>query len=314
MRNGRRIVDFHVHVFDEIKGKSVGGLTRGLDDGKIVTGDIVSQFMPACYKDTSFPIDVCIERMDAVGVDQALLIQNPTIGDKNGYIDEAVRLHEDRLLGSIQVDMFDPGAADTIAKYARNPLTRVLKLEISEEYGWTGMYPQLRVCDSPEMQPVWDAVNREKLAIVYDIGGVGHRAWQLDQFAKLSDKMPDTPVLIEHFGGMNSTLYGVPWAMNRFDELIGLAKRDNVFLGITGVSLGLRQPDGGYQLAWEALKRAFNVVGSEKLIWGSDIPGTLRIQTYEQMIEWVEQAPFMSETDKDHIFALNSQVFLNALQ
>ncbi|MFQ7097327.1 MAG: amidohydrolase family protein [Christensenellales bacterium] len=309
MRNGRKILDMHMHVFDKIDGKSVGGKTVGLKDGKIRTGNIESQFMPANYHDTSFPVDACNRIMDSSGVDKALLIQNPTIGNKNDYISDSVKQYPDRFFGSVQVDMYDPDAAEQVATYAENPLVKVLKLEISEEYGWTGIYPKLQVCDSPEMQAIWEVVRDKDLRIVYDIGGVGHRAWQLDQFEKLSAKMKNTQVIIEHFGGMNMDLFGVPWAMNRFDELISLAKRDNIYLGLTAVSCMLADKKTGYDIAWEAVKRAASVIGYSKLIWGSDIPGTLRIYSYDELIEWIEKAPFISEAEKDLIFWKNGMAF-----
>ena len=116
--------------------------------------------------------------MDSSGVDKALLIQNPTIGNKMTiFLNQSNNIPI--VFGSVQVDMYDPDAAEQVATYAENPLVKVLKLEISEEYGWTGIYPKLQVCDSPEMQAIWEVVETKisELFMISVEWGIGPGSW-----------------------------------------------------------------------------------------------------------------------------------------
>ena len=54
-----------------------------------------------------------------------------------------------------------------IRQFAENQQTRVLKLEISEQDGWSGIYPSLKMHDSPEMRPVWEAVHDCGLIVTF---------------------------------------------------------------------------------------------------------------------------------------------------
>ena len=55
MRNGRKILDMHMHVFDKIDGKSVGGKTVGLKDGKIRTGILN---LSSCRRTIMIPVSL----------------------------------------------------------------------------------------------------------------------------------------------------------------------------------------------------------------------------------------------------------------
>lgn len=49
----------------------------------------------------------------------------------------------------------------------------VFKMEISEQYGWSGMHRDLRVFDSPGMSDLWDIASKYKMAVMFDTGLIG---------------------------------------------------------------------------------------------------------------------------------------------
>ena len=52
--------------------------------------------------------------------------------------------------------------------------------------------------------------------------------------------------------------------------------------------------------------RPWNGWGAEKLLWGSDLPGTLDLHTYRQLIDTVRRAPFLSEEQRRQILHDNA--------
>ena len=86
MRNGRRIVDAHIHSFPYIDGISTRGKTQGTKNGRMLVNGVEESFIPEWLADSAFPIELALNYMDKEGVDQAFIIQNSVIGDCNEYI------------------------------------------------------------------------------------------------------------------------------------------------------------------------------------------------------------------------------------
>jgi predicted TIM-barrel fold metal-dependent hydrolase len=62
-----------------------------------------------------------------------------------------------------------------------------------------------------------------------------------------------------------------------------------------------------YRQSLELLKEGVDLVGPEGIHWGSDIPGTVKLHTYAQMVSFVSEcAGFVSEADKDLILGANA--------
>ena len=49
-------------------------------------------------------------------------------------------------------------------------------------------------------------------------------------------------------------------------------------------------------------------MGANKILWGTDVPHTLRRHTYKQLLDTVRcDAPFLSETERDRILGENAR-------
>ena len=62
-----------------------------------------------------------------------------------------------------------------------------------------------------------------------------------------------------------------------------------------------------YPTALKLLKEAKDTVGAEKLIWGTDISGTLNRAAYPQMIEMFYRADCLEEKELDQLFYQNAR-------
>jgi predicted TIM-barrel fold metal-dependent hydrolase len=300
--NARTIVDIHVHLFDRVDGRNADGPTVGAPFGRVATATGTLQFMPPFFRETSFSDDMILEMMDFTGVHKAVLLQNPLIGVVNEAIARAVRKHPDRFLGTIQGDPRDPMAANTIRRYASNPLHAILKLEMSDGWGWTGIHRGLTL-DDDCFTPIWRAALDGGLPIVIDGGRPGNAGYQVDAIDRLTSRYSGLTFILEHLGALSRETFSL---RERQRALIQIGKKKNVYLGIASLAAGLKE-SFPYRQSLELLKEGVEVAGAEKILWGSDIPGTLKHQTYAQMISFVSEcAEYLSEADKDLILGGNA--------
>lgn len=302
MEKTRTIVDIHIHLFNRIKGRNGDGPTSSLPYGRVATGTGVLEFMPPYARETAFPADVIVATMDLAGISKAVLLQNPLLGTVNDEIAAAVAAYPDRLIGTIQVDPLDPEAVALIRHYAAEPGQRILKFEMSDGWGWCGIHKGLKL-DDDCFTPIWELAAAEDLVVILDAGRPNHSGYQVEAIDRVTGRYPQITFILEHLGGMNrENLH----RKDRWYQMIRLGQKPNVFLGMASIGAGLRE-DFPCPEALALLKEGVELVGAEKILWGSDIPGTLKFYTYQQMVDMVPRyASFLSETEKDLIMGGNA--------
>jgi predicted TIM-barrel fold metal-dependent hydrolase len=298
------IIDAHAHIFSAINGQNRYGATASGSRGMVSTGLGLKQMLPPYLKDSSFPVETLIGLMDKNGVDRAILLQNPTFGIINDEIMEAIGKYPDRFIGTVQIDpMNSSGAMELMGRYS-NVNQKILKLEMSDTWGWTGIYPGLQF-DSPPVIKIIESAYVKGFNVIVDPGPVGNEGYQVEVIEKFANRFPQMIFLIEHLGYLCKEDLGNQALLERRLQCIKLAHLENVFLGFsaTGILLDDEYP---CPRSLSLLKEAVNLVGSDKILWGSDIPTTLKMYTYRQMIDVIKKASFLSEDDKKLILGGNA--------
>ena len=111
---------------------------------------------------------------------------------------------------------------------------------------------------------------------------------------------PDLRIAIGHFAMVTRD----GWL-----EQIKLAKNKNVYIesgGITWLFNGEFYP---YPSAIKAINEAAELVGYEKLMWGSDYPRTMTAITYKMSLDFIEKTTEISEENKALILGENARKF-----
>jgi len=266
---------------------------------------------PPEFADGRFPVDRLLALMNAEGVDGAVIVQNPAIGIINEEVRDALFAHPDRLAGAVQVDPAAPGALEIIREYASSRRQRTVKLEMSEEWGWSGVHPGLRL-DGPELMGLWGLAAEAGINVIIDPGAIGNPGYQVEAIDRLSDAYPGVRFLIEHLGYLQPADAADETARRRRLEMLRLALKPNVSIGFSATATLLEEPypcRGAVSL----LEEAVELVGANKILWGTDVPYTLRRYTYRQMLDTVRRdAPFLSAAQRDRILGENArEMFFN---
>ena len=297
------IIDSHAHAIARVQGRNRFGPVTSEHWGGVLRGKQRIPMLPAGCADSAFPVEALLETMDREGVTQTVLLQNPTLGTCNDYIRECIKRFPGRFCGTIQVDPRSVEAPAGLREFA-SPKQHTLKIEMSEDWGWTGLYTDFQI-DEPGMAPLWEAVAELGLEVIIDPGPPGNRGYQVEGFEALTCRWPKTQFVFEHLGYLLAGQEGDAGLLSRRRKLLELARKPNVWLGLSAVPI-LLADDYPCPRTAALLREAVEWVGAEKLLWGSDLPGTLDLHTYRQLIDTVRRAPFLSEEQRRQILHDNA--------
>ena len=302
------VIDAHVHIVDTVQGRTKSGATESLGYGKISWGSEEFRLLTPCSNPTAFSAETLVAHMDWAGVDRAVVLQGGFYGDKNAYVAETVARWPDRLVGAGYVDPCAPDAGDALRRCVDDYGFGILKLELSVATGLVGLYPDLRV-DGDELSVIWSEAERRGLVVVLDLGAVSAASYQTDALGSVLDRHRGLRVVIAHLaqppiGRGDDVELDALWQ----DQVV-LARRPNVWFDLSSLpGYAATVEDFPFPTASRYIERAVALVGADKLLWGTDVPGVLPIATYPQLQSFIARhCEFLSDLDRAAILGGNAE-------
>ena len=294
-----KAIDIHAHIFSRVNGHNNKGTVVSEHWGRVINGGTTEPFMPPLSDHTSFCAENLLEMMRRSEVEKAVLLQNPTIGCINGEIMDAVERYPDVFAGVIQVDPFGAGAVRQMEELADTGRVRALKLEMSDDWGWLAVHP-CTMFHYETIYPLIRAAASKGLHVIIDTGATRGTAYLPEEFKNMVREFGGTYFIFEHMG------YLTPGGdREKHRQLLKLGTLDNVRFGISAMGQLLAE-EYPCPTAISNLREAYEIMGPDKLLWGSDCPTTLNRYTYQQMKDMVEfHALFLTEEDKKKILYHN---------
>ncbi|MFQ5857651.1 MAG: amidohydrolase family protein [Anaerolineae bacterium] len=301
------VIDAHAHIMSEVKGRTGAGATRSLAYGKVQWGDDhVVRLLPPVGLNTSFPPEVLLENMDWAGVDKAILLQGPFYGEVNEYVWRAVKQWPDRFIGAGYVDPRSHDASETFRRVTDEFGFRIIKFELSETAGLTGLYSDLRIDEEP-MAWVWEEAERRGMVVTLDLGAVGSKSYQTHAVRNILDRHPKLKIVIAHLA-QPPINKGHDEQLDRlWQDQVLLARNPNVWFDLSALPAYSSAEDYPYPTARQYIRRAVEMVGAERIMWGTDVPGLLIYATYPQLLDLVARyCDFLSHSDLARILGGNA--------
>jgi predicted TIM-barrel fold metal-dependent hydrolase len=300
------IIDAHVHYIPGEAGFVPGGSVVNLGHGQIrFPNGRTAQILPLLCANTDFQIETLLRFMDSHGVERSILMQGPVYGEFNAAVGREAKLRPERFSGSMYVDPLSSHAVETISSLVESQGLRILKYESSESTGLMGVHPGLTF-DAPAFLPIWQKADEAELAVVIDPGPIDGAAYQVESLKIVMERYPKAHFVIAHLGFPDPVRLRNNEHRNRWWSMVKLAKSRNTWLEISAMPYFFAAEDYPFPSAIELILQAREEVGIEKLVWGSDIPGTFQYATYRQMIGFIDKNPAFSDTEKKKIFRENA--------
>ncbi len=302
----RKRIDAHIHVFDE----NMVGFEDPYIDAEVLEfgklracdGSIVA-LMPDFIKNSTFDYETMRTVFSSNEISASVILQYGTPHFNKAAM-EAVKKYPDLFCGGMAPDFGSPRCIDEVIENNKNGIS-VIKLTMHTDCGLMcpSRFPNLKFND-PIVLQLFEEAQMRNMTIAIDPGKISEKGYQTEILSEVVKRFPALRFVLCHCGSpqMKGTKY-----RNKWETFIELGKNDNVWFDCAAFPEIIGTETYPYPTSVEMLRYMMNRFGSEKVIWGSDAPGTLVLSSYRQLIDTYENSPLFSETEKDRLFYKNAE-------
>lgn len=301
MNRQQKVIDAHMHLVQYIAGTGAGGELRFVGNGmaEYASGERF-QMLPERFASGVVTAEDMLALMDENGVERSVLLQGNYFGFQNLYSMEAARKYPERFAAAASYDPYSRKKA-LIRRHLFEELGfGIVKFELSTGSGMMSNHFTLPL-DGEVLKPEFDYADEHGLVCVVDIGKCGSESWQVDALRRVVLAHPHMRFVVCHL---------LAAAMKDEDKLCeGLAKLKlpNVWFDLAAVPHNC-QPDAfPYPNALHYLQLGIDLIGADRMIFGTDAPSTLKEDSYAHLIDWIAEAPTLSKEEKDLILYRNAE-------
>lgn len=295
------IIDAHAHVVQCIAGTGSQGELRPCGGGRAMyaTGQTF-QILPPEFGEYDAPPEALLRVMDAHGADKAVLLQGNYFGFQNLYTWEAMQKYPDRFTGAASYDPFS-AQADRIKAHLFDELGfKIVKFEVSSGSGLMANHPPVPL-DGEVMDREYRYAADRDLIFVIDIGKPRSDSWQVGALARSIARYPSLRFVVCHL--LSPQLEDGELLRRSLAQLA----LPNVWFDLAALCLNSKPETYPYLTARGYVKDAVNIVGADRLLWGSDMPSAMTRDSYRHFIDFIALHPELSEEDKEKILSDNAK-------
>lgn len=291
-----KMIDAHIHVCKYINGQGSRGELIPLGEGMVSYADGTTfRIIPEGLGDTGFSYEKALSVLDLYNIEKAVILQGNYLGFQNLYVHEAITKYPKRFTGAATFDPFSYNK-ESIKKHLFEDLGfKIIKLECSNGSGFMANHKTFSLYDD-YMKEIYDYAKLHNLTLVFDIGRPGNNCYQVDTLAQIVRDYPDVTFVICHL------LAHQIKQMDLLKENLNKFKLNNVYFDIASVINNTKPETFPYTTARSYLHEAIKILGSDHLMWGTDMPSGICKDTYLHNIEWVKDDTKISDSDKQNIF------------
>lgn len=123
---------------------------------------------------------------------------------------------------------------------------------------------------------------------------------QVNEMENIISEYPSLKIAIGHFGMVNRP---------QWKTQIQLARHPNVRIESGGITWLFNDEFYPFAGAIRAIREAADLVGFEKLMWGSDYPRTITAITYRMSYDFIVKSKELSEEEKTLFLGENARTF-----
>ena len=295
-----KIIDAHAHVVQCIAGTGSQGELRPCGDGRAVyaTGNSF-QILPPEFGAYDAPPESLLRVMDAHDVERAVLLQGNYFGFQNLYTWEAAQKYPLRFAAAASYDPFS-AQVEKIKTHLFDELGfKIVKFEVSSGSGLMANHPPVDL-DGEVMHLAYRHAADRGLVFVIDIGKPRSISWQVDALSRAIAQYPGMKFVVCH---LLSPQLGDGELLKRSLDRLALP---NVWFDLAALCLNSKPEAFPYPTARDYVAAAADIVGTDRLMWGSDMPSAMTRDSYRHFINFIALHPGLSEGDKQKIFYDNA--------
>lgn len=297
MKEKMKIIDTHMHLVQYIAGTGAGGELRSCGNGDAVyaSGEIVPNMIPSQFGGEQVTAEQVLEIMDQNQVERAVLLQGNYYGFQNLFTHDAVKKYPDRFKGAASYDPFSR-KKDQICKHLFEELGfGIVKFEVSTGSGLMSNHPTIAL-DGDVMEEAYRYADEKGLVFVIDIGKCGSESWQVEALRRAILGHPHMKFVVCH---LLAASMADEEALKRG---LGLLALPNVWFDLASVPHNCKPDSYPYPNALSYLKLGKEIVGADRMMFGTDLPSALKTQSYENYVSYIMESDVFTQEEKQMVF------------
>ena len=284
------IIDAHCHLWlrqdTVVDGKEI----RPLPNGRSMFMGTEVQMLPPFLIDGVNSAEVLLSNMDYAQVSAAVVTQEFIDGFQNDYLEEVAHRWPDRFFVFGMCEFRRPGFLEE-ARALIDRGFRGIKIPAARLLLSTGRV----MLNSPEMMAMFHLMEDRGIILHVELADGD------TQVAEMEDIIAECPrlrILIGHFGMVTRP----GWL-----DQIRLARHPNVYVESGGITWLFNDEFYPYPSAVQAIREAADLVGIDKLLWGSDYPRTITAITYKMSYDFIlKSRGVLSDDEKAQFLGLTA--------
>ncbi len=273
--------------------------------------DYYLSFLPPSLQTMESPPEFILQQMAHAGVQRAVLQNAHLYGRLEDYFANAVRRYPDKFIGLAGVYEWKASCPEEI----RRLRTSVKELGLRGlYYANRGLFMEghQRSFDDESFELFWEEVQRLGIPVFWEIGPVPEPTpeqllREVERLNRWAEKHPHIPCLYTH-GFAPPLLEGDPP-----EPVARLLRNEQFMIEILFPIHWGRDHQYPYPELRTALRTLYNLVGPDRLVWGSDMPNVERNCSYRQSLEYLQTSlDFVPPSEMDLILGGNVLRLLKA--
>lgn len=287
-----KIIDAHSHLWLRQEAEVAGKKITPLPDGRSMFMGEEVQMLPPFMIDGTNSAEVFLSNMNYARVSAAVVTQEFIDGLQNDYLLEVSRRYPRRFFVFGMCEFRKPGfleegirLMDAGFKGIKIPAARLL-------------LPEGRVrLDSGEMMALFAAMEERGVILGIELADGD---CQVEEMESIISAYPRLKIIIGHFGMVTR-----PGWLSQ----IRLARHPNVFVESGGITWLFNDEFYPFPSAVRAIREAADLVGMDKLMWGSDYPRTITAITYKMSYDFLFRSKLLSVEELSAFLSENARKF-----
>ena len=286
------IIDAHAHLWLR-QDTVVNDLPiRTLENGRSLFMGEIRQMVPPFMVDGVNSAEVFLSNMDYAQVAAAVITQEFIDGIQNEYLAEVVSRYPNRFFVYGMCEFRKPGFLEQ-AKALMAEGFKAIKIPAQRLLLKEGRV----MLNNEEMMAMFHYMEERNVILSIDLAD---GATQVPEMEEIIQECPRLKIAIGHFGMVT---------LPDWKEQIKLALHPNVMIESGGITWLFNDEFYPFKGAVKAIREAADLVGIEKLMWGSDYPRTITAITYKMSYDFVVKSPELSEGEKTLFLGENAREF-----
>lgn len=258
-----------------------GKVIRSLKNGRSIFFDEEVQMIPPFMIDGVNSAEVFLSNMNYAQVSAAVVVQEIIDGNQNEYLKTVQETYPDRF--------FTMAMANNLSE-----------AEAAHAQGFKGIaIPGHRIKGSLfTLMPMFKYMESKGMILSMCLGDDEH---QIGEMAEVIRECPALKVAIGHFGMVTTP---------SFQSQVKLANcGPNVMVESGGITWLYNSEFYPYPSAIRSIREASDLVGMDKLMWGSDYPRTITAITYKMSYDFVCKSKELTDEEKALFLGKNAEKF-----